>query len=265
MSGTQPSPWPVLWPECKAVETASPAATGYAVQAATNILHGLSGRRYGLETVTVRPCRRDCYGWPFPNGWYQWEAGPVWPVLFGGVWMNLTCGSCQGGCQCTTLQEVLLPGPVASVTEVKVDGVVLASGGSAYQLVDGRVLVRTDGGSWPRCNDLAKPDTAAGTWSVTARYGLAVPTDGQLAVGELACEVLRAMGGEDCSLPRQVTSLARQGVTISFPDPTDLLDKGKLGLVLSDRFIQSVNPHGLQRRARVASPDTLAGRSRRWT
>jgi hypothetical protein len=76
-----------------------------------------------------------------------------------------------------------------------------------------------------------------------------------MAMSELACELMKAMRGVDCRLPAQVTQLARQGVTISLPDPTELLDRGKLGLYMSDLFIRSVNPHGLRSASEVFSVD----------
>jgi hypothetical protein len=167
--------WPAQWGSCSALSTASPAATGQAVDAATEILHALSGRQFGACTVTLRPCRRDCADAPW--GWAEWpSASYPQPALIGGLWFNLACGSCPGACSCSRLSEVLLPAPIRSITQVKVDGSPLATG--AYRVDDARVLVRTDGSEWPRCNDLAKPDTQAGTWSVTATYGQDVPPSG---------------------------------------------------------------------------------------
>ncbi len=258
--------WEPRW-TCDEVDTASPAATGIAALAATQVLWGLSGQQFGLTSVKLRPCRRGCAmsnGGYLPDGMVPWAGGYgswgyPWPTLYAGTWINLGCGACGwDGCGCSSLQEAVLPGQVHDVTEVKLDGTVVT--GSAYRLdfspdVFGGVLVRLDGGTWPLCQNLALPDTAAGTFSVTARYGMDVPELGRLAVGELACELLKAMSGKDCRLPEHVTSLARQGVTLSFPDPTELLTGGKLGLVQADRFIQVFNPSGLKRRARTWSPD----------
>jgi hypothetical protein len=249
-------PWDPRW-TCTEVETASPAATGIAALAATQVLHGLTGGQFGLTTTKLRPCRRDCLpvGYEY-GGWPVGSWGYPYPALVGGTWVNLGCGGCGDTCSCTVLQEAVLPGVVHDVTEVRIDGTVVT--GSAYRLdhtPSGDVLVRLDGGVWPTCQQLTRNDTQSGTWSVTARYGMDVPELGRVAVGELACEFLKAMGGKDCRLPEHVTSLARQGVTLSFPDPTELLTGGKLGLVQADRFISVFNPSGLRRRARTWSPD----------
>lgn len=250
-------PWPVQW-TCE-VPAASAAVTGIAVEAATLVAWSLSGQRFGTCPTTIRPCRRDCPS-P-PPGWSPLPPlGPYpTPALIGGQWFNLTCGCTWGeGCSCTSLdgREVILPASVDSVTSVLIDGSPLVSG--AYRVDNGRVLVRTDGQLWPDCNDLTKDDTQVDTWSVTAEYGQAVPALGSLAVGDLACEILRAIRGEDCRLPRGVQSLVRQGVSLSMPALTDLLSKNSsTGVYLLDLFVRSVNPSGLSQQSRAFDVDAV--------
>lgn len=249
-------PWPVYW-ICD-TSTYSPALTGYAVSAATRILWSLSGRRFGLCTVTLRPCAEDCRtgGAPFLGSW-AWQ--PSWtPVPWGFYGTPYCSGGCSGTCSCTHLSEVRLPSPVDSITSVRVDGSVLDP--SAYRLDDNRLLVRTDGARWPRCNDLRLADTEPGTWSVTARFGEDVPDAGRLAMGELVCEIAKAGTGVDCRLPAGVTQLVRQGVTIQYPDVGQLLKEGRTGLYLVDLFLASENPKGLRQRARVYDVDGMLPR-----
>jgi hypothetical protein len=244
--------WPIYW-SCD-VSSYSPVLTGYAASMATRVLWSLSGRRFGTCTTTLRPCRKECYdSWPWGSS--QWndtgfQATP-WPDWR--YWFPMSCGSCQSGCGCTSLSEVVLPSPVSSVVSVKVDGTPLVTG--AYRVDNNRLLVRTDGQRWPYCNDLNKDDTQPGTWSVTASYGEEVPASGRLAMGELACEILRAGTGQDCRLPPGVTQLVRQGVTIQYPDVGQLLKEGRTGLYLVDMFITAENPDGLKSRARIYSVD----------
>ncbi|MCW6003864.1 Hint domain-containing protein [Micromonospora sp. CPCC 205371] len=101
------------------------------------------------------------------------------------------------------------------------------------------------------CQHLELPDTAVGTWSVTARFGEPVPILGQQAVGELACEMVHAMLGEDCRLPKNVQQLVRQGVTISFPEDSDLVDR----LYFAGMFIKAFNPSGLVAKPQVYDVD----------
>jgi len=246
--------WPVQW-TCD-LDTLNPAVTGVAVSMATEVLWSLTGQRFGLCEVTLRPCRRDCYdGRFFDDFGPPWEGGRSYPqpALIGGQWFNLACGTCHGGCSCSTVSEVLLPAPVHSIIEVLIDGTPLATG--AYRVDNNRLLVRTDGDDWPRCNDLSKADTEAGTWSVTAMYGEQLPDGAALAMGQLACEIAKAAAGGDCKLPAGLTQLARQGVTISYPDVGELFRQGRTGLYLVDMFVATWNPNRLRQRSRVYSVD----------
>lgn len=245
--------WEPLW-VCD-VSCESPTVTAQAARLATDVVWALSGRRFGLCTVTLRPCRRDC-ATEYPWGWTEWRPGSTWephPALIGGRWFNVICGDCGETCSCARLSEVTLPAPVHRVIEVKVDGAPVVTGG--YRLDDSRTLVRLGGAEWPRCNDLTLTDTEVGTWSVTAEYGVEVPEGGRWAVGELACHLLRAFRGEDCRLPQNVTRLVRQGVTIEFPTITELFQRGLTGLYLVDLFVKTWNPEGLRRRSQTYRVD----------
>lgn len=257
------APWPVYW-TCD-VSTQSPTVTGMAVNFASQVLWAMSGRQFGTTSVTLRPCRYYPRDTPFPDAWLSWP-GTMRPPLgangtggyYGAFWVQVGCGSCGDGCGCGALSEALLPGPVETVTTVKVDGVTLST--TAYRIDDNRKIVRTDGFTWPNQNNLNLDDSQVGTWSVLANYGVPVPQGGALAVGELACEIIKGMSGEDCRLPRHVIQLARQGVTISVPDITTLFEKGATGLYLCDMFINTWNPTHLRSRARVYSVDTKMAR-----
>jgi hypothetical protein len=151
------------------------------------------------------------------------------------------------------ISEAVMPSPVYSIVEVKLDGTPMVTG--SYRVDDYRLLVRTDGDSWPTCNDLTKNDTEVGTWSVTAQFGEPVPVLGQIAVGELACEFKKALLGEECLLSQNVQSLVRQGVSITFADPNEALAHGLTSLRFVDMFIQAENPAGLRARSRVFDID----------
>lgn len=250
------SDWPVNWAGYN-VSAVSPALTGYAASAATQILWALSGRQFGTCPVTLRPCRAECYSdaWPSAGYAYPWSVyGPMasagWDASY---WFPLGCGSCTNTCSCSVISECYLPAPVHDVVSVKVDGAPLVTG--AYRLDNNRLLLRTDGQLWPRCNNLNLDDSQTGTWSVTANYGKDVPDLGALAMGELAYEILKAIGGKECGLPSRVTSIVRQGVSVTFPPIAELLAEGRLGLFMSDLFLSTYNPNKLDQRARVYSID----------
>lgn len=250
------APWDAVWGNCE-LSAASTALTGIALQAASELLWSLSGQRFGLCTVTLRPCKRTCsdVSWPsntWPSSSYGWSY-PMPVNMGGGEWINLVCGSCTRDCSCVPLEEVLLPAPVHDIVEIKVDGTPLVTG--SYRVDNWRIVVRTDGGEWPQCNDLTKEDTEVDTWSITARFGEEVPLLGTMAAGELACQFARFLGGEECLLPPNVTALTRQGISMTLVDPTELNDSDFMGLRLVDMFIKTYNPHGLRARAKVYDVD----------
>lgn len=233
--------------------TASDAViTGYAAQAATEVLWALSGRRFGTCSVTLLPCPRGCEP---PSAWYWGDSHWPQPALVGGLWYNLPCnGSCPGSCTCNTESAFEVPRPISSIVSITVDGVVVPTG--SYRVANYRTVVRTDGVPWPSCND--------GTWTATVRYGEEVPTLGLLAAGELTCEFVKACENvSTCKLPSRVQTLTRQGVTMAFLDPQEFLKDGLTGLYLPDLFISSVNPNKLQSPSQVYSPDLPMPRT--WT
>lgn len=253
-------PGPCEWPldtTCVAGwDTYTPEQQARATTLAVFVLDALTGHQFAQCPVTVRPCGQTC---GMPNSYMTWpvdspaaSSPSLWmtPYLLNGVWRNCGCG---GGCDCSPVCKVQLNAPVAAVTEVKIDGLVLDP--SAYRLV-GPWLARTDGGEcWPSCQDPSVPDTETGTFSVTYSPGRPLPAAGRIAAGVLAGEFVRACAGGSCVLPPQITSLTRQGVDVEFISPTDALTNGRTGIREVDLFIESVNPAALRQRSRVGSPD----------
>jgi hypothetical protein len=235
------------------------------LQAAVDYLWNWSGRRFGVCPVVIRPCRESCFdgnttyrghgrGMGYPG--LPWYGGyGLSPALIGGEWFNLPCGgSCSGPCSCGPIEQVDLGGGVDSINSVTVNGIELAE--SAYRLDNSRYLVRTDGGSWPDCQDMASDPMDAGSNSFAVSYniGLQVPAGGQLAAGALACELAKAMcGSASCKLPQRVQRIARQGVEIMFDDMETMWSRGGTGIFLVDSWLASVNVS--RRGGRVASVD----------
>lgn len=264
--------WDYIW--CVDLTSAGVnlALTGSALQAATEILYNRTAQQFGYCTFTVRPCRQDCQDnfWPGTAGGFGgwsgpwWQMGGLWPrpALIGGAWYNLTCGGCGGECSCSEISTALLPGPVASVVSVKLNGETLPASG--YRVDNYRQLVRLGGATWPICQDMSKADTEDNTWSVTVQIGQAVPVSGQWAVGELALEILKSCAGLACALPRTATNITRQGVTIDMPTIYDLLDHKLLGLPYCDLFVSTYNPHGLINQPQVFDVDADPNRRTTW-
>jgi hypothetical protein len=259
-----PCAW-ILNPLCCEDWATFPAAVQTAAtEYATTILWAATGRRFGLCPVTVRPCGRYTHGGTPSVFGYTFSlygpGGAGWYPYIGddGEWRNCACPAT--GCGCRPDCEVYLPAPVASITQVRVDGVIVP--GTSYRVDNNKWLVRTDGECWPTQADL---NVNAGTGFFEVQYvrGEAVPAALANAAGMLACEYAKACtGAGDCRLPATVQSIARQGVTVQFLDFDMLLKRGMTGITEVDTVIQALNPSGLRSRLRVWSPETKVPRMR---
>lgn len=252
------APWPLDTSCCSEWSTYDPSLQTAATAWASEILYALSGRRFGTCPVTVRPCGSNCrrgFGWmTWPvtlDGGSADAAGGWFPYVdAAGVWRNCAC---VGACSCAARCELILPGPVASITEVSVDGVVVAPSG--YRVDNGRILVRTDGECWPECQDFNESsELAEDTFFVTYERGEAVPVGGQIAAGKLACEYAKACT-TGCKIPGNLASLTRQGVEVQVLDPAATLTDGYTGIHDVDLWLRSVNPFKRVQRPRLYSPD----------
>lgn len=256
-SGTSaPCAWTIDTTCCPDWDAADPVMRDRATQWATYTLWALTGRQFGACQVTVRPCGSNCR---YYGGWMTYPVtadgiGTIWaPFIRDGSWFN--CG-CLGSCSCEPRCSVYLPGPVASIVQVVVDGIVIDP--SMYRVDNRTRLVGLNGQCWPDCQNMSLENPAEGTFEVTYTRGRPLPVAGQIAAGELACEFLKACQGAACALPANISSLTRQGVQIEMVDPTDELTSGLTGVRNVDLWIRAVNPRGLQRRPRVLSPDITA-------
>lgn len=283
---TAPCEWPVSYADCDPAdeEGALPAPLDEMPDAqvadveemAATYLWNWTGRRLGLCPVIVRPCRQDCW-----QGLSTWTGGdpkltsgggysaPFGPALIGGEWFNLGCGRCGDNCSCSNTPTLRLPGPIDSITEVRIDGEALPADGSAYKVFNHRLLTRVDGGEWPTCQDLEAdpddPENAAGSFQVSYVRGIPVPVGGQYAAGTLAVELAKALCNDSsCQLPRRVQTVSRQGVTVAMLDSFDDIDTGHTGIWSIDSWIASITktPTG---GGRVYSPDIPRSRPRRQT
>lgn len=232
--------------------------TNFSIEA-SQLLFELSGRIFsGQCEKTVRPCATEWCGFqvlsrghvigPWDWGGWGW-TGSSWN------WPN------SSSCGCWPLSRVKLSGyPVRSITEVKIDGVVISP--TEYRLDERRWLTRmadADGNVqwWPACQRLDLDDTEVGTFAATYRYGLDPPLVGIHAAQQLACELYRACTGSgECQLPTGTTRVTRQGITISRTAFQRDRTTGiwATGLNLVDAFLASYNPSGLTRRPTFWAP-----------
>lgn len=242
---TSPSPvdGPCGWDDpifCCTLPTGSESASGNWLYMAAEVLDEASAHQFGLCERTVRPCRRECQSGS--GSWFEWGFGRfgagLWPrpLLYDGQWFNIACGSCSGTCSCTVIEEAKLPGSVYAITQVMLGGEIMATG--SYRVDEDNLLVRTDGGRWPICQDMTQPDDGPDAWAVTAQFGRPLTFLARQAFGELICEFGKACSGQDCRLPANVTNLVRQGATIAFDADKPYWER----LYWVKTFLDTVNP-----------------------
>lgn len=222
---TGPCNWPVAGcPACDGSDCLTAAQRADLQAWAISDLWEATGRVFGTCEVTVMPC----------NDW------------------SVICGACQGSfrsCGCGSVPEVKLPGPVASVTSVTVDGVELDD--TDYRIDDYQWLVRTDGYRWPSSADPLDPDS----FSVTYDRGVPPPAGAASVTGMLMC-ARSACSNSGCKLPRNTSQVTRQGVTMI----RDLA--GGFGIPDVDQWVAKANAPILA--GAVHSPDLPKVRQTTW-
>lgn len=123
------------------------------------------------------------------------------------------------------------------------------------------------------------PTTQSGTWlarrrgtvyftgnSVTYSYGAEPPLGGIKAAAVLACQLAlsadpAALRDGRCRLPKRVTTISRQGVTLAILDTFSVFADGLTGIPEVDLWISTVRYGETHRRATMSDPTKL----RRWT
>lgn len=236
--------------DCCSVEVSSGAVFDLVAQQASDLLFELSGRLFPGECgpKTVRPPCDSCY-----CGYQVLSRGHlVGPWDYGYPYANL-CDYCLVAC---APSRVKLSGyPVREISEVKIDGVVLAA--SEYTLWKRRYVTRLNDARWPYRQDLTLADTEENTFSVSYTYGADPPELAIAAAGQLGCELYKACQGGTCALPVGVTRITRQGITIeklAFTTWAFRERTWRTGMALVDAFLAATNPSGLKRRPVFWSP-----------
>lgn len=227
-----------------------------AIDAASDMCFQMGGRRWpGVcdATVQVHNSGTGLIPWPEggvvsmrPSHWWGWWAPAGTEASF----------SCADG------RTLSLPGPVLSISAIRVDGVTLDP--AAYTIVDWTEVIRLDGQPWPSWGSMF--DTTPHL-EIDYSYGQAPPQMGRIAAAALARELVLALAGSDaCRLDRRVTSIVREGVSedmaLGLPGIAESLRDGQTGIPEVDLFVHAHNPHGLRRPARFLGLGT-SGVSRR--
>lgn len=228
--------------------TADPDLMADAITMASHALFFATAQQFTGECeVTVHPC--SCSSFPVET--WTVEGGILTVAPFS---IFSACGcSRRASCSCTHQSAITLPFiPAIEVTEVSTtDDGVLPVG--SYVL-HGQDLIRIDGESWPLCDD---------DFLVTYTYGRSVPLLLQRAAAVLACELYMACSPESfegqCRLPRNIVSIARQGVSVIMESAFWVAPRPgrpiQFGIPEIDLAIATYNPHGLIAPSVILSPD----------
>ena len=244
---TIPAEWVTEWDE------ASPELRATAESIAGQVLWTLTGEVFTVCEQTVRPCFAPVDSRSTYHGRAGRAGAVFWPGLVSGdPTASGPCG-CSTDCRHVGQDRVALPGPVASIIEVVIDGTVIDR--ATYRVQNRRWLRRTDGQLWPQHQDLNAADDGAGAFTVRYRRGIPVPPQGQVMAGRLAVEFLRGLRGGECSLPSGATSASRQGISVDLADVREWFTNGLTGVEIVDLWIMSVNPYKSKRPSRITSPD----------
>lgn len=223
-----------LW--LQASDTIDPSGphTQAAVEIASWILYKLTAEKYaGTETTT------DCYN---RDSYIDMRFKPQ---LINGQMYNIPAETTSGFRNLRLRQS-----PVLSVIKVEINGQVWDS--SNYTLRNNAYLVKKSAVPWimDSVTDVC----------VTYRHGTPPPRAGKYAAIRLANElILGAMGSAECALPERVSTVSRQGISMTFIDPQDFISEGRTGLYEVDLFIKAANPDKARKKPRVYSPNRPKG------
>lgn len=223
------------WVRAEDLEDPTSDDAADAALTASGILYALSGRKYtGQLTVTER----------YENASSSCGFGRGAASSYLGSGYGSSCGTHSPGIRLRVpVHHVhyLLVGEGASRREIDP---------AEYEVVNRTYLRPTRGASWSACSDI----------EVTYTCGFDPPAAGRRAALTLANQLLKARhNADDCQLPDRVTSVSRQGISITMLDPQDFLQDGRTGLYEVDLFLKSTNPDRARKRARVFSVDMKKG------
>lgn len=220
---------------------------------ASELLYQLSGQQFpGTCQETVAPCSQIWSG--HPTSFEPYMTAPLTRFLHPQAPFPWTgCGH-PSPCSCPGFPAIRLPRDnISEVTAVTVDDTVYLPEDDVFELQDSWLL-RIDGDRWPTCDS---------SFRVTYLHGTAPPISGVRAAAVLACELLLACDplaagdGVKCRLPRNISAISRQGVSVIFERLTRSKGPFRFGIWEIDVFLEAFNPYGNTAKSVIISPDTI--------
>lgn len=248
------SPWATIDDisgKCKDIAIEYPDVVQKAIDIAQATVFRLTmGIFTGSCSTTIRPAKSNCvcrngvdlstYTW-IPSGF------PYRAMAYNGSIYNCPACDCFDS-NCGTSDCITLPFyPVNEITNITIDGSILPS--NKYEL-RGVKICRTDGLTFPTCQDLDIPLGQSGSWSVTFKHGIAPPVDLVEHMLDYACQLAKRKLDRPCELPKRV-AIEKDFVAL---DPMTFVKDGLTGWAPLDACIRSINPKGAKRPARAINP-----------
>lgn len=182
-------------------------------------------------------------------------ASDMMSILSGGVitgvcTVTLTacrdCFCCCGSCSLCFRDPLFLAYPVQSIEAVWTNDVALAS--SEYRVERRRELVRlnSDGDRicWP-----------SGDTVVMYSFGSPVDEITRLATAELAWDIAKGMSGGKCAIPKNVSSMTMNGVSITKREIADIVREAGTDLPRVAAWMSVFNPDNVRGRTLIYSPE----------
>ena len=219
-----------LWVTADELDNPTLTDSVEAARAASSILYMLSGRKYpGVSRVTE-----------------------VYESLHGSL-----CGMSAANYyvvrshQARQRPQLKLRGtPVRNVVELRVGHDRHLVSPNEYRILDQKYLEPTNNASW----------SMSSLVEITYEYGMTPPLAARRAARALANELVKSRTDSDnCRLPDRVTSISRQGVSMTILDPQDFLDQGRTGLYEVDLFLKATNPFKAAAKTRIFSAKDRVG------
>lgn len=197
--------------------TATAGQQQTAADVATYLVWALSGRRFGVCTVTVRPAAD------------MWWCGPHGVMLAGPV---------------VAVTQVLIDGQIVPPGEYRQEGSILyRTAGQSWPTAQDLSEDPSEAGTWQITYQRGVRVPAAGNWAVTA-------------MARELLEAMIGGPGSCPRIPARAQSVVREGVAIQLVDPATFIDNGRTGVTEVDMFLAAVNPNQLAAPPLVWSPDT---------
>lgn len=236
----------ILWGEVDDLLDPTHPKAEYYLQMSSHILYVLTGERFqGIHTTT------EYFSGHSTDTTYA-------PAVVQGKMYNLPRNQIRssvyrgsvGGAGGKLSKIYLKHKPVRRIIEVVERGQVLPEG--SYSLRERAFIRKRNGMYW----SMSPRDEL----EVTYEYGALPPRMGVDEAIKLADQfMLYEQGSDDCILPDNVTSVERQGVSITVLDPSEIIQSGYTGIRSVDMFIKAYNPDQARRKSKIYIPGRPVG------